>query len=308
MDSLKQSIRNLGNLFKKAGTVMITVNGIAGNDNNLIALIQNVQRTTGVKKIKNSYQQNMALLDVSYKGKASDLWQNVPQSSKQMFSVISMNDTLINLNYKYASTASAQSENNAVNVTQQSAQANETSIVNTNSNAAKQSQLSKGAALLFKNVKTKLSDQTKNVLFNTINFKLSKDGKQFILDDEAAEFPFDAFVYPTDMNKDGKEEIFILFGNSYTSGMTGSSIVVFIADKAGAYKMNLGFPGTLPDGLATANLGYNDLLVGGPGFEFPVWRWNGKEYVFSKTVKDSDYEKLKKSSVEDISKAYTASF
>jgi hypothetical protein len=64
--------------------------------------------------------------------------------------------------------------------------------------------------------------------------------------------------------------------------MTGSSIVVFIADKAGAYKMNLGFPGTLPDGLATANLGYNDLLVGGPALNFRCGDGMEKNMIFQK--------------------------
>ena len=103
------------------------------------------------------------------------------------------------------------------------------------------------------------------------------------------------------------EEIFVLFGNSFTSGMTGTSIIVFIADKSGAYRMNLGFPGTLPDALSTNNMGYPDLLIGGPGFEFPVWRWNGKEYIFSRQVKDKDYAKLKMTRIEEVSKAYTAS-
>ena len=88
--------------------------------------------------------------------------------------------------------------------------------------------------------------------------------------------------------------------------MTGSSIVVFIADKNDTYKANLGFPGILPDALATTNAGYPDLLIGGPGMEFPVWRWNGKEYDYLKEVKDADYEKLKKTSIEDLSKAYTS--
>jgi hypothetical protein len=88
--------------------------------------------------------------------------------------------------------------------------------------------------------------------------------------------------------------------------MTGSSIIVFIADKNGTYRMNLGFPGTLPDALSTTNLGYSDLLMGGPGFEYPVWRWNGKEYNFSKKVKDADLKKIKSTNLEDISKAYTA--
>ncbi len=164
--------------------------------------------------------------------------------------------------------------------------------------------LSKGATLLFKNIKTKLTVQQKNKIFDSTGFKISKDSKQFISDNESADYPFDAFVYPTDLNKDGKEEIFIVFGNSYTSGMAGNSIVVHIADKDGVYKMNLGFPGLLPDALATTNAGYPDLLIGGPGMEFPVWRWNGKEYIYLREIKDADYEKLKKTSIEDISKNY----
>ncbi len=40
----------------------------------------------------------------------------------------------------------------------------------------------------------------------------------------------------------------------------------------------------MPEFQKTFNLGYPDLLIGGPGFEQPVWRWNGKEYQFYKTV------------------------
>lgn len=166
--------------------------------------------------------------------------------------------------------------------------------------------LNKEAALLFKNIKSKLTVTQKNTIAANLGLKLSKDAKQFILDDESADYPFDAFAYPVDLNKDGKEEIFILYGNTYTSGDAGSNIVLFVADKNGLYKMNLGFPGLLPDALATVNLGYPDLLIGMPGMELPVWRWDGKAYNLFKKIKDSDYDKLKKTSVEDMSKNYTS--
>jgi hypothetical protein len=41
----------------------------------------------------------------------------------------------------------------------------------------------------------------------------------------------------------------------------------------------------MPEFQKTFNLGYPDLLIGGPGFEQLVWRWNGKEYQFYKKVK-----------------------
>jgi hypothetical protein len=161
------------------------------------------------------------------------------------------------------------------------------------------------AALLFKDVKTKLTVAEKNNIATQLAFVLSGNKDQpFAMDKDSKEFPFTASVMPTDMNKDGKEEIFVSFGNSYTSGNTGSSISLFIKNAADAYALHLGFPGTLPDVLATSNLGYPDLLVGGPGFEYPVFRWNGKTYNNYRTVKDKDYEKLKKTALETFSKTY----
>jgi hypothetical protein len=170
---------------------------------------------------------------------------------------------------------------------------------------AQNNTLNNVAVILFKNVKTKLTASEKNEIVVKLGFILSGDKDQpFATDKDSKDYPFTATVYPTDMNKDGKEEIFILFGNTYTSGNTGSSIALFIKDTKGVYTNQLGFPGTTPDILATANLGYPDLLIGGPGMEYPVWRWNGKAYTFSRNVKDADYEKVKKQSLEDISKAY----
>ena len=68
--------------------------------------------------------------------------------------------------------------------------------------------------------------------------------------------------------------------------------------------MNLGFPGMTPDVLTTSNKGYPDLVVGGPGFEFPVFRWNGKMYDNYKTLKDNVYGKTKMTSAEILSKEY----
>ncbi len=167
--------------------------------------------------------------------------------------------------------------------------------------------LTEGATLLFKNSKSNLTTAEKNKLFIDLQFHLSKDRKQFIADgDENKEYPFGAQVLPTDFNKDGKEEVFIVYGNSYTSGGAGSSVVVFIKNAAGKYEPQLGFPGMAPDVLATTNKGYPELLIGGPGFEFPVWKWNGTSYVYGRKVKDSEYEKLKKTSLEEVSKAYQA--
>jgi hypothetical protein len=161
--------------------------------------------------------------------------------------------------------------------------------------------LSEVASLLFKNTKTNLTVAEKNQIATKLGFISTGDKEQpFAQDKDSKEYPFGVTVYPTDLNKDGKEEIFVLFGNSYTSGATGSSIVLFIKNPAGVYSEHLGFPGTAPDVLATQSKGYPDLLIGGPGFEFPVLRWNGKTYNNFRMVKEQEYNKLKKASLETL--------
>ncbi len=164
------------------------------------------------------------------------------------------------------------------------------------------------AAILFKNVQTKLTVADMNAIAAKTGFVLSGDkDRPFASDKDSRDYPFAAVVLPTDMNKDGREEVFISFGNTFTSGLAGSSIALFIKDAEGAYADQLGFPGVVPDALEPIGEGYPDLLIGGPGFEYPVWSWDGKAYVFSRTVKDADYGRLKKRSVEEISKAYRLS-
>jgi len=175
------------------------------------------------------------------------------------------------------------------------------------SSASAQAKLSDVASVLFKTVKTKLTIPEQNEIAKKLGFILSADKDQpFASDKDSKDYPFAALVMPTDMNKDGKEEIFISFGNSYTSGNAESSVSLFIKNAAGIYTLNLGFPGTTPDALTTSNQGYLDLLIGGPGMEYPVYRWNGKEYAYLRDVKDADYGKLKLTNVAELSKAYQA--
>jgi hypothetical protein len=169
---------------------------------------------------------------------------------------------------------------------------------------SQQNNLSAGAGLLFQNIKSKLTNAEKESVFKLTGFLLSSDKKQFIADKDGAEFPFSAFIYPADLNKDGKEEIFILFGNTYTSGSTGSSIIAFTKNTANQYIVQLGFPGTLPDVVTTPTTGYPDLIIGGPGFEYPVWKWKAGKYEFSKNIKEAELRKLKTENIESLSRKY----
>jgi hypothetical protein len=139
---------------------------------------------------------------------------------------------------------------------------------------------SPGAALLFATDHGSLSVAEQNVIFETLGLKLDSAGTGFL--DTMCDQPADAVVSFSDLNGDGIKEVLVFFGNSCTSGMTGSSVMLFIKNSAGAFSSNFGFPGASADPQPTSNLGYPDLLIGGPGFCFPVWRWDGKEYQYLK--------------------------
>ena len=95
-------------------------------------------------------------------------------------------------------------------------------------NIAAQKNITEGSKLLFHNIKTTLTTSEKNLLFEKSGLGLSRDKKQFVIAGDVVfmDHPFDVNVLPTDLNNDGKEEIFVVFGNSFTSGNTGSNILL----------------------------------------------------------------------------------
>ncbi|MEZ4792222.1 MAG: hypothetical protein R2783_01710 [Gelidibacter sp.] len=169
-----------------------------------------------------------------------------------------------------------------------------------------QEPLTKGAALLFKNTpSTTMSLHEKNQIYELSNFEIADNGTQFYFkgDTDGAQFPFDAQVFPLDINKDGMEDIGLVYGNTYTSGAAGSNSVIYIKNQAGDYDANFGYPGVLVF-MPTNHDGYPDTMIQGPGFEYAVWIWNGKEYVFKSKISDEASSKLKNVYLEDASKAY----
>jgi hypothetical protein len=133
-----------------------------------------------------------------------------------------------------------------------------------------------GPSLLFAAGKGDLSAAERGQVFGATALAVTPDGKSFL--DGSCGQPAGASVEFRDMNADGRQEVLVIFGNSCTSGHTGSSAVLFIRDAAGNLQANLGFPAASADPLPEKNQGYPDLLIGGPGFCFGVWRWNGTAY------------------------------
>lgn len=147
-----------------------------------------------------------------------------------------------------------------------------------------QNKLTPVASQVFKNVRTKASPAEQNKICKELDLSLGADHSVMM----SKEFPVSVDVYPTDLNKDGLEELFLVFGSTSLFGNTGEGFELYQQTKAGSFVKcaDVGGQGS-PTFLSSSNLGYPDFLVGGPGFEFPVYRWNGKTYKYSRQIKDA---------------------
>jgi hypothetical protein len=152
---------------------------------------------------------------------------------------------------------------------------------------------SDGVNLLFEGVNTQLTQTEKEIIYKSLGFGLSKNRDEFVNEfcndrvDGELSSTFTAMVKVLDLNSDGTDEVAIEYGNYCTSGNAGSTIEIYIKDQAGEYKSFLGCSGIL-EILPTRTNEYNDILVGGPGFNYPVWTWNGKKYVHTKTINENE--------------------
>ena len=82
-----------------------------------------------------------------------------------------------------------------------------------------------------------------------------------------------------DLNGDGLPEAVITEGGTYCYGNTGTGFRIVSKQKAGGWRLITAETG-IPTFLATKGVGgWPDIEIGGPGFCFPVHRWNGKAYA-----------------------------
>jgi len=85
-----------------------------------------------------------------------------------------------------------------------------------------------------------------------------------------------------DLNGDGRPEAVVVEDGTYCYGFAGTGFQVLSRQKDGSWRRITGDIG-MPEFLASRGKdGWPDLLVGGPGFCFPVQRWNGKEYALDR--------------------------
>ncbi len=89
----------------------------------------------------------------------------------------------------------------------------------------------------------------------------------------------EATIEFSDLNGDGRPDAVVTDSGTECFGMTGTGFVIVTKEASGAWRMLFGSQG-VPDFQKTRGVGgWPDIVNGGPGFCFPVLRWNGSDYA-----------------------------
>lgn len=85
-----------------------------------------------------------------------------------------------------------------------------------------------------------------------------------------------------DLNGDGRPEAVVTEGGMYCHGHSGTGYTLLSKQAGGKWRVMSSNNG-IPEFLKTRGVGgWPDISIGGPGFCFPVQRWNGKTYALNR--------------------------
>ena len=98
-------------------------------------------------------------------------------------------------------------------------------------------------------------------------------------DDPTAGYQPGAIETVRDLNGDGRPEAIISEGSSYCYGHTGFGYSLVSQQADGRWKLVTQGTGILGVLDTRGAGGWPDLEIGGPGFCFPVYRWDGRKYM-----------------------------
>lgn len=85
-----------------------------------------------------------------------------------------------------------------------------------------------------------------------------------------------------DLNGDSRPEAVVSEDGTFCHGAAGTGFVLLSKQPNGSWKSMFASEG-IPEFLKTRGVGrWPDISIGGPGFCFPVMRWNGRAYVMNR--------------------------
>lgn len=126
--------------------------------------------------------------------------------------------------------------------------------------------------------RTPLSPHDESAAFRAAKFEQAGGEWRGCGDPGTASYTAGQISQVLDLNRDGLPEAVIEEGSSFCFGMTGMGYSLVSKQKDDSWKLMSSGAG-IPTFLGTRGTdGWPDMEVGGPGFCFPVLRWNGTEY------------------------------
>ena len=123
-----------------------------------------------------------------------------------------------------------------------------------------------------------LSPADHDAAFKAAGFTLKGKDWRSDCDDGSPSYTPASLDQVADLNGDGRPEALISEGGTTCYGATGAGYRLVSKQADGSWKLVTGGTGMLTLLNSKGVGGWPDIEVGGPGFCFPVERWNGKEY------------------------------
>ncbi|MCB1965197.1 MAG: hypothetical protein KDI64_03840 [Candidatus Accumulibacter sp.] len=126
-----------------------------------------------------------------------------------------------------------------------------------------------------------LSAADEAAAFKAAGFTL-KDKRWQACDDPTPGYTPGAISEVRDLNGDGQPEAVITEGGTFCYGNTGVGYSLVSKQANGSWKLVTSGTGIITFLSTTGVGGWPDIEIGGPGFCFPVERWNGRKYALQR--------------------------
>lgn len=127
----------------------------------------------------------------------------------------------------------------------------------------------------------RLSVTEQGALFKAAGFRKTRRGWESGCDDPGAGAAYQPGTvdHYADINGDGRPEAVLVEGGTFCFGNTGQGFWLLSQQADKSWKLLHQSEGMVSFQKTRGVGGYPDIEVGGPGFCFPILRWNGKAYV-----------------------------
>jgi hypothetical protein len=96
VNDLKKSMNTLFHSNKK-DTIQIFISDVDYDDANLSLLKESLKKIKGGRFVNMQYKASNAILEVSFKGSSTQLWDEIPADSRKAFKIVEANDNNLTL-------------------------------------------------------------------------------------------------------------------------------------------------------------------------------------------------------------------